>query len=991
MKQFSDLPDENYNTVELLCSLFNVPHIIIDSSLRIVKYNQSARDYAKIDDANPSEDDLRKWLSPKTCAGIEKVYRKISGGMKYAEEQIISFSEHDQVPMRIVGVKTQSDESENCDFFFIPLMDSKEIAQLIEKEEMKYRLVFENTGAATCIFGDDGVITRCNKKFCELIGFNRDEIEGHKQLSDFIVPEDYERMSYYHKLRSEMKGNPPSEYEFRIYNRRGEELHIHMKISVDSETMERIVSMMDITQRVNALKQLDDQKRFSEQIIHELPLGVFVKDAKDDFRFIVWNRQFEVMTGIPRSATLGKTDDEIVDKPDVAEYYHMKDAETIRNREDVTFYEEHIDSGIRNIWLNVKRVPIFDDNDEPKYILGIVEDITMKKMSEDMMKVKDIAIESSVNGIGIADASGKVTYVNKATVKVFGYDNPMQIVGKNVRDLFPDKAQTGTILDYVLRNGFWDGEISFVNAQGIDKSLAFLCSLAKDKDGKPMSIIAIMNDITERESALSKLKQEKSRLFTILDLLPTPVYIQARDYKIKYGNKAFIERYGEYENRLCHKIVQDRDTPCESCKLFSKYENIDSTSFEWNDPHGRHYLANIIKFTDVDGEELFLKVALDITERSQYEEERLRLQKLDSLGILAGGIAHDFNNLLLIMLGNIEMVMTNFHETSIDYENLDETVKAIRRAQSLTKQLLTFSKGGAPILENTDLDHVIRDSAFFALRGSKTDCEFDHPEDLKNVIADRGQLSQVVQNIVINASAAMPEGGLVRIWAENRTMSRREVEGNLAPDEQCEYVRISISDTGHGIPQENLHRIFDPYFSTKETGHGLGLAVVHSIIRKHNGKIEVQSEVGKYTTFHIYLPASDQKEVYASSTSAFIKGTGRILAVDDQKEVCQMLKRLSKHLGYEIDTAQGEDRALWLFNKAIESKTPYDVVLLDLTIPGENGGIEILRDIRKIDPDIKAIATTGVHGNKSHRRSVERRLQRCNHEAVQYPEAQQDD
>jgi two-component system cell cycle sensor histidine kinase/response regulator CckA len=344
----------------------------------------------------------------------------------------------------------------------------------------------------------------------------------------------------------------------------------------------------------------------------------------------------------------------------------------------------------------------------------------------------------------------------------------------------------------------------------------------------------------------------------------------------------------------------------------------------------------------------------DITVRKRLEEDLLRAQKLESVGLLAGGIAHDFNNILTIIMGNISLAKTDLARGDDPSELLTEAERASKRAQTLTRQLLTFAKGGAPLKETASIKDILKESSSFVLRGSKSGCEFSLAEDLWPAEVDVGQISQVINNIVINANQAMPKGGIIQIVAENLIIDN----GQGLPVKAGKYVRISIKDQGVGIAEKHLLNIFDPYFTTKQEGSGLGLATTYSIIRKHDGHITVESKLGEGTTFHIYLPASD-KAVPEKEEIKLIKGQGRILVMDDEVALKRMIGRMLRKLGYESEFAKDGAEAIEMYKGAMESRMPYDAVILDLTIPGGMGGKEAIKELLEIDPEVKAIVSSG--------------------------------
>ncbi len=359
---------------------------------------------------------------------------------------------------------------------------------------------------------------------------------------------------------------------------------------------------------------------------------------------------------------------------------------------------------------------------------------------------------------------------------------------------------------------------------------------------------------------------------------------------------------------------------------------------------------------DVDGNLISLVSGQDVTERRKLEEELMKKEKLESLGVLAGGIAHDFNNLLTVIIGNISLAQTMTASAEQIYPRLTECEKAAIRARDLTTQLLTFSKGGAPIRKASSIVEVIKESAGFALSGSNVSSEFIIPDDLWAVEIDEGQISQVIYNLFINADQAMPEGGVIRTKCNNFTL---DTDGVL-PVEKGRYVQISISDHGCGIPDEHLRKIFDPYFTTKLKGSGLGLASSFSIVKKHEGIITVESSRDAGTTFHIYLPASHKPRISVEGTEVVLPlGTGRILVMDDDEMLRGLVSEMLSCLGYEAVFAVDGCQAIDRYKEALATNLPFDAVIMDLTIPGGMGGKEAIKLLLELDPNIKAIVSSG--------------------------------
>jgi len=339
-----------------------------------------------------------------------------------------------------------------------------------------------------------------------------------------------------------------------------------------------------------------------------------------------------------------------------------------------------------------------------------------------------------------------------------------------------------------------------------------------------------------------------------------------------------------------------------------------------------------------------------------YRRELEKIEKINALGILAGGIAHDFNNILTAVLGNISLAEMSDNKNDIQ-NRLNEAKKAIIRSKALTQQLLTFSKGGTPIKKLSSLNTLLRETTDFAVRGSSVKAEYEIPKDLWAVEIDEGQISQVINNLVLNAIQAMPNGGTLNIWTNNKVI-HNDSKLPLLPGN---YIVFTVKDEGVGISEKYLDQIFDPYFTTKEKGSGLGLATCYAIISKHGGHITVKSKVGIGSEFSVFIPALSEK-VHMEDTKmndALIFGTGKILIMDDEEIIRKVAKRMLEKLGYSVLTAIDGEETIKLYEGAQKLGEPFDLVVLDLTIPGGMGGKDTVLKLRKIDPNLKAIVSSG--------------------------------
>jgi len=375
------------------------------------------------------------------------------------------------------------------------------------------------------------------------------------------------------------------------------------------------------------------------------------------------------------------------------------------------------------------------------------------------------------------------------------------------------------------------------------------------------------------------------------------------------------------------------------------------------------------RLIEIDGVKCVLSITRDVTERKRMEEMLLTAEKLESLSLLAGGIAHDFNNLLAGILGNISLARTELPETHPAESSLHAAESAVLRARDLTLQLLTFARGGAPVARLADVGHLVRDAAVFASHGSPCACAFEVQDGLWPAEIDEGQVSQVVQNIVINAVQAMPGGGQITVKVENATLTAENRYALLSGP----YVQVSISDQGTGIPEGLLKRIFDPYFTTKQAGSGLGLATSYSIIRRHKGYLGASSAAERGSTFTFLVPAQPGLKIPppVQAAATFSRTGGKVLVMDDQEMVRAMAVQMLGGLGFASAGASNGEEAVDLYASALHDGHPFDAVILDLTVVGGLGGKETLSRLLALDPTARVIVSSGYSNDPvlaNHRR-----------------------
>ncbi len=468
--------------------------------------------------------------------------------------------------------------------------------------------------------------------------------------------------------------------------------------------------------------------------------------------------------------------------------------------------------------------------------------------------------------------------------------------------------------------------------------------------------------VKERDRMQEMVRESEERYRRLFESNPHPMWVSDGETNSFLAvNDAAVHHYGYSREEFLNMTLEDIRLPDEAPAPLNTFPEpgvapVRPEVWKHRKKDGTIIYVEVVSHPILFGQRQARFVLItDITARRKLEEELVKAQKLESLGILAGGLAHDFNNLLTSILGNIYLAKMEARPGDGIHDRLDAAERASEHARDLTQQLLTFSRGGAPLKVTISLKNAMRDIASFALHGSKSNCEFSIPGDLWSVEADEGQLKQAINNLVMNADQAMPEGGTITVSCQNKTL---KADSGL-PLSPGKYVMISVADRGTGIPAENLGKIFDPYFTTKQKGTGLGLATAYSIIKRHNGHIAVESVKGAGTVFHIYLPAIERAVPAAPATAKTARPGGTILFMDDDEMVRETAGKVLTHLGFTVSFARDGAEAIAAYEQARAEGRRFDAVIMDLTIPGGMGGKEAVKRLRELDPTVKAIVSSG--------------------------------
>ncbi|MBW4056518.1 MAG: PAS domain S-box protein [Proteobacteria bacterium] len=703
-------------------------------------------------------------------------------------------------------------------------------------------------------------------------------------------------------------------------------------------------------------------------ILDNLPMMAWLKDC--DSRLEVVNEPYAKACGHTIEECLGKTDFELFPR-DMAEEYIAGDSEVCLSGKKKQG-ETLITTPAGNRWHLYYKTPLFDEQGEVVGTTGIAQDITDRKKAEeqtvDAMNYIQTILSTSPVGIGTYKATGEYVSANEAATKIVG-GSTEQLMQQNFRNI--ESWQRFGLLDFAekaLRTGIEQrGDFHIVTTFGkeVDIDVLFVPFIFS---GEQHLMHAIM-DITERKRTEAQLSYSISLTNAALESTADGILIVDRNGMIVRWNQKFISLWNVPKELLVKGAIRpvikyvtaQMAQPDEFfAKVMQLYEHPEKTSRDLlNLADGRLFdrYSQPLKIGDeIVGRFWSFR---DITEQKKHENEQMQIDKLESLGLLAGGIAHDFNNILTGIMGNVSFAQIFIDPSHKSYKPLVEAEKASVRATELAHQLLTFARGGEPIRKVISFQNIVKETVDLALRGTNVKGVIEISDSVDAIDADEGQMSQVLHNLIINASQAMPGGGTLTATAQNETLD----DNNALSLPSGRYVRLTVSDQGCGMPDEVMKKIFDPYFTTKPAGNGLGLASVHSVINRHGGHIGARSTVGKGTTFTIHLPSiGETYSKYQTSSTSRNTGChsgGSILVMDDEEMIRDMTSEILEYLGYQVTTCVNGAEAVSRYKAARESGEPFLAVIMDLTIPGGMGGKEAAQQILAIDSTACLIVSSG--------------------------------
>jgi PAS domain S-box-containing protein len=837
--------------------------------------------------------------------------------------------------------------------------------------EARFRAVFENFRDAIGV-SKNGIHLFENPAYLNLFGFPPETALAGKPVIDVIAPGCHDQINGY-ILRRKQGKSAPSFYETRGLRTNGTEFDMEVHVSIYQEKGEdhTLVILRDITERKKAEEVLRESENRTRSIIESLPIGMHMYRLEPEGRLVFTgaNPAADRILCVDNSIFIGKAIEEAfpaLAATEVPQRYREVAATGKAWSTESLEYEEGRIKGAFDVHA-------FQTS--PNAMAVAFKDVTERKQTEAALakseKMLKTIIDTEPECVKLLDENGCLIMMNPAGLNMLQVDSMDQVQGRCIYPLVASEYRPA-FMELTAR--IFQGEsgtllFEMVGMKGRRLWLETLAIPLRNEKNAITAMLGITRDITAHKRAGDELREKEEMYRLLFESANEGIFIQ-NERGFMDCNQRGAEMYGLSKEKLLGHHPDDfaperqpdgrLSSQVASEKIQAAMSGLPQV-FEWQTLHSNGTLFDVeiaLSRLELAGKTCLQAIVRDMTDRKRLEQEYLKSQKLESIGTLAGGIAHDFNNLLQGIFGYISMAKMTYDQKEKSLSMLKQAEEALHLAVNLTKQLLTFSKGGKPIRKLISLRPVVENAVKFALSGSQTDYQIDIADDLWPVEADEGQLAQVIQNIVLNADEAMAGSGTVGIVLRNREITMNVPSGLAAGGK---FVCIDILDSGTGISKQNLSKIFDPYFTTKQRGSGLGLATSYSIIRNHDGVIEVRSEADKGTTFTIYLPAASGYEPAESDTTA--KGitgkTGRILLMDDEPLIRNVAAEMIRTLGHHVESAEEGKTALDMFIRAREAGQPYDVVVLDLTVKGGMGGEETIRRMLEIDSGVTAVVSSG--------------------------------
>ncbi len=847
------------------------------------------------------------------------------------------------------------------------ITERKRAEEALRKSEENYRVVVRTAQDGFWLLDTQGRLQDVNEAYCRLTGYSREQLLAMR-ISDVEAaesPEDVQR----HIAQIMATGSDRFETRHRCADGRTVELEVSANYT-PGDGGRLFAFFRDITERKRAEEALRASELKFRAVVEQSITGIYVIQ---DGRFVLVNPQVahilgytqdELLAGLPVIETVVESDRALV-------------AENIRRRLAEETQSLHYSFRARRkdgaeIHLEVHGTRL-DWGGRPA-IMGTVLDVTERRRAEERIGQLSRAVEQSPTSIVITDRQGNIEYVNPKFTSLTGYTLE-EVLGQNPRLL--KSGETGPeayahLWDTITAGGEWHGEFHNRKKNGELFWEDALVSPIKDAHGRITHFLAIKEDITERKRAEQALRESEVLYHSLVESLPLEVFRKDRAGRFTFANQRFCKLVGVPLADLIGRTDADFFPP----ELAAKYRHDDLQAmetrqlFETVEEHRRKDVKTavffqVVKSALLNGEGQVVGVqglSLDVTERKQLEEQFRQAQKMEAIGQLAGGVAHDFNNLLTVIQGYANLIQCRPGLDTEMAEYLNLIASAATRAANLTRQLLTFSRKQIVQRQYLELNEVIEHMAKMLRRiiGEDIAVQFACAADLPTLEADPGMVEQVLMNLAVNARDAMPKGGRLTIGTEAVRLSADDVKAQSQARAGL-FVRLSVTDTGCGMPPEVLEHIFEPFFTTKGVGKGtgLGLATVYGIVEQHAGWTEVTSEVGVGTTFRIYWPVAPQagpRREFKPLEAPVRGGTEKILLVEDESSLRALTKIMLRRHGYEVVEAGSGREAERLWTAA---GGDFDLLLTDMVMPDGLTGRELAEKLQAQKPSLKVLFASG--------------------------------
>ncbi|MEN8207737.1 MAG: PAS domain S-box protein [Candidatus Fermentibacteria bacterium] len=855
----------------------------------------------------------------------------------------------------------------------------KDLKDQLQLSGSTLRTIMQLSDCIVIVLDKNGLIIEANDNLENITKIPAKDVIGKIRWDSFVMDEDIERISGYFRDRLKGTGNPPSTYTLRAKVPGEESKFMRLNVGFIPGTEDRVAILKDMSPVLLEQRKTAESEERYRVVVENTVDGILV--CSESIIFFA-NKSFCRMTGFAREEIYPILPANLFPESERNRLVSLF-LESAQGKMSASVFETMIIKKKGLLAVELSSTPMQYRNSE--VLLISVRNLTQRNETERKLreshKLMKAIVDNSPVGISVHDRNGTLMQANTSWRKIWNKsieDMKSSMVPRTELRMDSKDNYLGKYKEDVKKVYTKGGELYIpklkINkpAPGGAEFVSHHFYALKDDNGEVDKVVILTLDLSESLKTKVELIEAKNKYRELTGNIPVAVYRTTTEpdgdiifFNPEMQRMFFGEETGDFEGVSVKDLYVEESGRRDFLESLSKNKQILGFETELKRLDGSTFLASISarKVSNKEGQQEYIEgIIRDITDQRRAEEELSRIEHLESIGTLAGGIAHDFNNLLMAIQGNISLAL-NEKDLAVVIKRLEQAESSTEKATQLTRQLLTFAKGGVPLKTPVEIPLFVTDAVNFSLRGSHVEAVFDFGEDLKGIEVDKEQISQVIQNITLNAVQAMESGGRIIVSCSNVKLE----ENSDTQLEAGEYVSISIKDEGKGIPQSDLKKIFNPYFSTKFGGSGLGLSTSYSIISRHAGYIRVYSEVGKGTEFVIHLPVIETDRVKTVCREEPAKeietASARILIMDDDARVREVLSGMLEILGHVTTESSDGAEAVEIYREKFSSEEPFDAVIMDLTVPGGMGGEAAIDKLKAIDPDVKAIVSSGYANN----------------------------